>query len=210
MKVRDLKDFFNSQHISRNKFAKLYPKVPASTLGYWFEEKVEEDSEVTNYAIVDAINDYLTKHGGNGYVKENKLPSGHRVPIYDLEAYAGSPEYSGDLTQVSQLGYIETSYLIDIDGWIRVKGDSMYPAYIQGEEIGLKRVNIEQISFGSPYVVVFGGDFPHPPVLKYLRKSNDPDKLILRSHNEKYEDMEIAKDQIAQIFIVRKRIGDVA
>ena len=78
--------------------------------------------------------------------------------------------------------------------------DSMSPVIRNGDMIAVRELsNIKQIFWGQIYVVILD-DYC---MVKYVRRHSDPDKVILRSENPKYDDMEIERAEIRDMMFVQ-------
>jgi phage repressor protein C with HTH and peptisase S24 domain len=83
---------------------------------------------------------------------------------------------------------------------VRVSGDSMSPVIKNGDLIAVRELsNFSQIFWGQIYVVVLD-DFR---MVKYVRRHENPDKVILRSENPKYDDMEVNRSEIRDLLVVQ-------
>ena len=83
---------------------------------------------------------------------------------------------------------------------VRVSGDSMSPVIHNGDYVALRELsNIEQIFWGQIYVVLLD-DYR---LIKFLRRHPDPAKVILRSANPDYDDMEISRTDIRELMLVQ-------
>ena len=69
-----------------------------------------------------------------------------------------------------------------------------------GDYIAVRELsNMSQIFWGHIYVVVLD-DYR---MVKYLRRHEDPNKVILRSENPKYDDMEVNRSDIRDLLVVQ-------
>lgn len=126
-----------------------------------------------------------------------------RLPLYNISAKAGIPYLVNTLDNVQIIDYISMPGYRDCIGWVQVKGDSMSGFVEEGEYIALKPATLELVVWGTPYFVIFNGDFAQEPIVKYIRKGDTKEDLILRSHNSNYQDMEVTRRHILQIFTVK-------
>ena len=82
-----------------------------------------------------------------------------------------------------------------------VSGDSMQPVIRSGDFIAVRELsNLQQIFWGQIYVVVLD-DYC---MVKYVRRHQDPDMVILRSENPNYDDMEVRRADIRDIMFVQR------
>ena len=76
----------------------------------------------------------------------------------------------------------------------------MNPVICNGDFIAVRELtNMSQIFWGHIYVVVLD-DYR---MVKYLRKHPDQDKVILRSENPRYDDMEVYRSDIKELLVVQ-------
>ena len=86
---------------------------------------------------------------------------------------------------------------------VRVSGDSMSPVIRSGDMLAVRELSdIQDIFWGQIYVVLLE-DYC---MVKYVRRHNDPTKVILRSENPDYDDMEIDRDKIRELMFVQNII----
>jgi phage repressor protein C with HTH and peptisase S24 domain len=83
---------------------------------------------------------------------------------------------------------------------VRVSGDSMSPVINDGDFIAVREVsNLSQIYWGQIYLVQLD-DFR---VVKYVRRHNDPNMVVLRSENPNYDDMDVLRADIHEMLLVQ-------
>lgn len=121
------------------------------------------------------------------------------VPVYDIDVTAGCLELSRMLTVDRITGYIDLPRLDPDCVIVRVNGDSMEPAIHNGGFISIRPIrNHRNIFWGRIYVVVME-DYR---MVKYLRRNADPDLVTLHSANPAYDDMEVQRSDIQNLFLV--------
>lgn len=123
------------------------------------------------------------------------------TPVYDVDVTAGMLTRDRMFANDLIVGSINLPDQISSDCRIvRVSGDSMSPVIQNGDYIAVRELNnIQQIFWGQIYVVLLD-DFR---LVKYVRKHEDPSKLILRSENKAYDDMEVSRDEIREMMYVQ-------
>lgn len=132
-----------------------------------------------------------------------------QIPVYDVSVLAGvDNNIIADFSQLAVVKYITASIFNDCYLFLIAKGDSVEPRYEAGSYIPLRKINKNIIMSGYSYFFFFDGENPYPPMLRLVRKSTSDDKIILSAYNPKYEDVEIDKSSIAQLFIVRGNISE--
>ena len=86
---------------------------------------------------------------------------------------------------------------------VRVSGDSMSPVIRNGDYIAVRELsNLRQIFWGQIYVVILD-DYR---MVKYIRRHDDPEMVILRSENKRYDDMIIERMEIRDLMFVQNII----
>lgn len=125
------------------------------------------------------------------------------VPYYNIEAHAGNMAIFKEAKPEYVTGYIKGTDFDGIDMFIGVQGDSMYPKYQAGDQIGLRRIkDFSVIAFGEAHVIVTDEQV----LLKYLRKGIDKHHWSLVSEHANYDPIEIAIDKVLFLFIVKNKI----
>lgn len=122
------------------------------------------------------------------------------IPVYDIDVTAGCEELSMMFTEDKIDGYVSLPRLSQNSIIVRVSGNSMCPEINDGGYIAIRPIkNIDTIFWGHIYVVVTE-DYR---LVKYVRKDNaDDNKIILHSANPDYDDMELPKSSIKNLFLV--------
>ena len=87
---------------------------------------------------------------------------------------------------------------------VRVSGDSMEPVISPGAYISINpQSDIRNILWGQIYVIVME-DFR---LVKYLRKSDNPEKVRLLSANPAYDEMIVDRRDILALYLVEAIIN---
>ena len=136
----------------------------------------------------------------SNYEKELKVNfEGRGVPVYDIDITCGFGSRS--LEDEIIVGYIDLPN-IRRDGRhvVTATGDSMNPIVKDGDKIVLHELpSWEFLYFGQIYVVVTE-DYR---MMKYIHKHpTDQTKILLKSENKHFDDMELPKFMIRKLFIV--------
>jgi len=130
-------------------------------------------------------------------------------PYYAVDVFGtpGAEIIDQDEQYAEPMFYISIPELKDVDIYIRVTGDSMYPKYRHGDIIGIKKLNAREFfAWYEPYVVVTRGNYQR--ILKYIHPHpDDPEKLLLVSFDSnKYPPQPIDTDSIHEIWQVLGKI----
>lgn len=125
------------------------------------------------------------------------------LPVFDTYGRAGRPELVNAQENVNILEYITVPGYSDCVGWVKVKGSSMSGLIEDGEYVAIKIATKDRVLYSQVYYIVFGGDFPPEPIIKYIRKGSSKDYWTLRSHNPNWEDVEVKISDIQSVFMVK-------
>ena len=123
----------------------------------------------------------------------------HGAKVYDVDVTAGSMGRSMMFSNDRLIGAIDVPFISPDSCIVRVSGDSMQPVICCGDMIAIREVrNLDLIFWGQIYVVLLD-DYR---MVKYIRKHEDPSMVILRSANKEYDDIEVRKSDIRDLFVV--------
>ena len=122
------------------------------------------------------------------------------TPVYDIDATCGDMSRPIVFTQEHIIGHVNLPNVSSNAVIIRANGDSMEPHIHDGDWIAVREVfNFNELYYGQVYLVITD----ELRLLKYLRRDKDEQHyVILRSENERYDDMRLAKSSIKHLFIV--------
>lgn len=125
------------------------------------------------------------------------------TPVYDLDATCG--HMLRNFEDVEIIGYVDLPDISSDVHIITASGDSMEPEIFNNDRISVREVlSWDIIYFGQIYLVLTS-DYR---MLKYIRKHpTKSDYIILRSENEKYDDVELPKSEIVKLFVVENIIS---
>lgn len=133
----------------------------------------------------------------------NKI--GRGVPVYNVLATAGTPVLFDDEKEMA-IGYIDMPEFNDCQGWVRVTGDSMYPKYRNGDYIAVKeQEDMSEITFGNAFYIIL----KEQKLLKYIRRHEKNNMIILRSENNKYDDLDLLRNKIVKLYRVKGLLRDI-
>lgn len=126
------------------------------------------------------------------------------VPVYDIDVTAGCAELSRMFTEDRIVGVVDLPQLNRSCSIVRVNGDSMSPVIMNGGFIAIRPlVEKRNIFWGQIYVIVME-DYR---MVKYLRRHTESDKVILHSANPAYDDMEVLREDIIDLYLVESIIN---
>lgn len=127
----------------------------------------------------------------------------HSVPYYDIDATAGNVTIFSEDGSEYVKDYISVPAFQDCEMFINVSGSSMYPKYVSGELIALKRLkDFEVIAYNEAYLIVTD----EQRLLKYIRKSKKENMWTLHSEHSDYEDFDIHIKKVRFLYIVKGKI----
>ena len=133
-------------------------------------------------------------------IDESEMKSMKGTPVYDIDVTAGSLSRPMMFADEHIVGAVNMPNISQDCRIVRVSGDSMNPVICNGDFIAVRELtNMSQIFWGHIYVVVLD-DYR---MVKYLRKHPDQDKVILRSENPRYDDMEVYRSDIKELLVVQ-------
>ncbi len=136
-------------------------------------------------------------------VDESEMMSMKGTPIYNIDVTAGGECRAMEFADEHIVGAVNLPGISPECRIVKVCGDSMSPVIMHGDLIAVRELsNLSQIFWGNIYVVVLD----NLRMVKYLRRHDDPDKVILRSENPKYDDMEVNRSDIRDLLVVQSVI----
>ena len=124
----------------------------------------------------------------------------HGTPVYDLDVTCGGRSRPIVFADEHIIGHVNLPNVSSNAVIIRANGDSMEPHINDGDWIAVREVfNFNELYYGQVYLVITD----ELRLLKYLRKDKDEQNyVILRSENDRYDDIRLAKSSIRSLFIV--------
>ena len=122
------------------------------------------------------------------------------TPVYDIDATCGDLSRPIVFADEHIIGHVNLPNVSSNAVIIRANGDSMEPHINDGDWIAVREVfNFNELYYGQVYLVIT----EELRLLKYLRKDKDEQNyVILRSENDRYDDIRLAKSSIRSLFIV--------
>ncbi|MBD5185534.1 MAG: LexA family transcriptional regulator [Bacteroides sp.] len=126
------------------------------------------------------------------------------TPVYDIDVTAGFTELSRVFANDRMVGYLNLPQVSTECAVVRVSGDSMEPVVGRDSLVAIRRNDTRNnIFWGQIYVVVMD-DYR---MVKFVRRHQDDDKVILHSQNPNYDDMVVNRADIRAMFLVETVIN---
>jgi phage repressor protein C with HTH and peptisase S24 domain len=172
----------------------FYNKIKASKPDTIFLTKVKDILKI------DVDKDISTDDDSQSSLQINHKKPAALIPFYNTDFIAGNAElYYNDET-------IYPEYYMDVPEFsgsiaFRAFGDSMEPRIKSGNILfGVKRENWNlYLEYGQIYGVTCKDGSRY---LKYIRKHADSNFLLLKSENPNYDDMDMPKAHIKNIWLI--------
>lgn len=132
-----------------------------------------------------------------------KLEKTKNVPYYDVDATAGNVTIFAEDSEEYIKEYISVPAFQDCEMFINVSGSSMYPKYVSGELIALKKLtDFEVVAYGEAYLIVTR----EQRLLKYIKKSTYKNMWALHSEHKDYEPFDIHIAKVLHLYMVKGKI----
>ncbi len=126
------------------------------------------------------------------------------IPLYDFDASAGLVAIFNS-HNVQPEDYLRIPNLPPVDGAIYVRGESMSPLLKSGDIVMYKKkeVSMDSILWGEIYLLSFNYDGDSYTAVKYLQKSDEPDKIRLTSFNQAFAPKDIPLSSVTALALVK-------
>ena len=193
--------------------------VDSSNMSKYLNGKLPLNDSLINRIVVNLglSKDWITSGSDLPYAKQpaampseamvfdgqiRNVPSTDRqgTPVYDIDVTAGIMPRARMFATENIVGYVNLPGIPEGCRIVTVSGDSMYPVIRSGDFIAVRELsNLQQIFWGQIYVVVLD-DYC---MVKYVRRHDDPEMVILRSENRNYDDMEVRRTDIRDMMFVQ-------
>ena len=184
---------------NKSQFAKMLGITP-QTINTWIARNTF-DAELL-YAKCETLSaDWLL--AGKGDMIRNVPPNinqnGVGVPYFDVDFCGGFDMMLNDQTAIPT-GYINFPQYNRADSWANISGHSMEPLISHGDIIALRKIEDWQtfILYGEIYGIMT----EEYRTVKRIRKSDNPDNLLLEPINKGYDSTEIPKAVITGVWQV--------
>lgn len=218
--------FIQHSGLSYNKFEKL---VGASRGGISAALRADRNIGVNIVENIlkefpDLNSEWLLRGNGEMLYKSDKLLSEplqsyklrtdhnqrlQHIPLFNLEATAGLVGLFEHVNENTPIDYLSIPNLPKCDGAVFVTGDSMYPLLKSGDIVIYKELsNIEEgLFWGEMYIISIDLEGEEYISVKYIQKSDrDNEHIKLASQNSHHQPMEIRKDRIRAIAMVKASV----
>lgn len=120
-------------------------------------------------------------------------------PVYDIDVTAGCASREMLFADDRIVGNVDVPGVPLDCKIVRVSGDSMSPVINNGDYIAVREIHDMSVLYWGQIYVVLLEDYR---MVKYLRRHSDPDKVILKSENPQYDDIELPRSQVRGLFFV--------
>lgn len=125
------------------------------------------------------------------------------VPFYDVDVTASPLKVFNDGKEYADY-FIDVPMFQDCTFAVRVYGNSMQPAYNNGEVVACKKIADKDLIFwGETYLVVTD----EMRTIKFIRKHKDKHYITLVSANSEYDPVDIPKNKVLHLFLVKGKIA---
>lgn len=121
------------------------------------------------------------------------------IPLIPVEAMAGIAAGSFQIMERECERYVVPMFR-DADFLIAVRGNSMTPKYNSGDVVACKSLPLSDLFFQWNNVYVI--DTTQGSLIKRIKKTSDPDRILIVSENPQYEPFELHKSQINAVALV--------
>lgn len=155
---------------------------------------------------------FFTENKSDNYVEERKTTyntksvetpeSLGKIPYFDIDVTAGNVQLFHDNKEVPTDYYSVPKEINDVDFCFKVRGDSMYDKILPGAIVFVKQIlDISVIEFGQVFIIITA----EQRMVKYVRRhpTKPDDMVLLRSHNNHYDDIDLPKEKITNLLLVK-------
>lgn len=217
--IERIKYIIREMGLTRSEFASRID-VDSSNLSKYLNGKLAINDSLINRIVINLglSKEWLTTGNDLPYAKvqnsvstlnfDGKIGSGSPAavrenvgtPVYDIDVTAGALPRARMFANENIVGYVNLPSIPPGCRIVGVSGDSMQPVIRSGDLLAVRELtNIQQIFWGQIYVVVLD-DYC---MVKYVRRHENPEMVILRSENPNYDDMEIRRSEIRDLMFVQ-------
>jgi phage repressor protein C with HTH and peptisase S24 domain len=136
------------------------------------------------------------------YKNVEEIDTTGKVPYYDIDVTAGNVQLFQENNQMPADYYTVPKEIQDVDFCFKVRGDSMYDKILPGSIVFVKQIiDISVIEFGQVFIVIT----QEQRMVKYVKRhpTRPDDMVLLRSHNNHYDDIDLLKEKITNLLLVK-------
>ena len=219
--IKRLKYIISEMSMTQNEFAQ-HIGVDSSNLSKYLNGRLAINESLINRVVVNAglSKKWLETGDELPFAKPQPSMPGHTlisgrisyepvgaagagIPVYDIDVTAGVMPRARMFVDENIIGYIDLPDMAHGCRIVKVSGDSMAPVIRSGDVLAVRELtNVSHIFWGQIYVVLLD-DYC---MVKYLRRHDDPQMVILRSENPQYDDMEVSRGDIRELMFVQNII----
>lgn len=140
--------------------------------------------------------------------KNDKPTNLKKVPVYETEVTSSIVSSFSDVPEIPSY-YLDYEPFNDCDAVVTNYGDSMYPAYKNGERLAIKKMNnFDVITWGETFLVITDSQANDLRTVKEVHEHKEKDKIILRASNPRYSgDTVVSKENVLALFAVKGKIS---
>ncbi len=175
----------------------------------WISKIIDAYQEINPAWLITGEGDMLNSVTPVSVDKRFNLRTDHNVtsqdiPLYDFDASAGLVAIFNS-HNVQPEDYLRIPNLPPVDGAIYVRGESMSPLLKSGDIVMYKKkeVSMDSILWGEIYLLSFNYDGDSYTAVKYLQKSDEPDKIRLTSFNQAFAPKDIPLSSVTALALVK-------
>jgi hypothetical protein len=204
--ILNLKKYQQEKRITTQEIADILEISSSLLYKLYNGERIPQDE------VVKKIGDLLKndKTHTNNELQEEKtkfknieaIETIGKVPYFDLDVTAGNVQLFQNNDQIVADYYTVPKEIQDVDFCFKVRGDSMYDKILPGAIVFVKQiVDISVIEYGQVFIVIT----EEQRMVKYVRRhpTRPDDMVLLRSHNNHYDDIDLLKEKIINLLLVK-------
>jgi phage repressor protein C with HTH and peptisase S24 domain len=171
----------------------------SQVLGISYEDLKNPDENIIN----KRKEKHIIKRKNTYQVNTVQTPDlSSKIPYFDIDVTAGNVQLFSDYQEYVSDYYSVPKEIQDVDFCFKVRGDSMYDKILPGAIVFVKEItDISVIEFGQVFIVITA----EQRLVKYVRRhpTKPEDMVLLRSHNNQYDDIDLPKNKIRNLLLVK-------
>lgn len=169
-----------------------------------FVNKLVLDLGISKDWLMHGTDVPFPKPGETTFINGPLMSAPRGTAVYDIDVAAGTSSFERALTNEQIMGFVDMPQVSRDSVIVRVSGDSMQPAIPNGSFIAIRPIPpAGTIFWGQIYVVVT----ENYRMVKFLRRNPDPRFITLHSDNPAYDDIELPREEIQNLYIVETVIS---